>query len=331
MEGTKEFKDFILHHGFNLSHNHSLNDQNQLNSNDGSFHSLLLSDDVKSTLLDMVKNEPNSFDTLDFGTHDNILETKKRRRELEEYTSASLSTSSEEKKKPKKKGQLTVTETSNGACQLETEYGTFVIPIPTNISNGSLTKLPAMNQSNSSIDTRPVNLPLSIKGEDRATLFKQEFKQQAMTWNNNNPSRSNPITKTPSLVQHPTNSSLLVGSCHQCKRRREISIHTLCRSKRGTKHCKLKYCEVCLRNHYPQIVPSDEDIINNTVEWICPKCRGICHCVSCKRNTEKKTIILTDKTPEGNGLKFSHPDLQRLTNMIQASGVHIVQCNSDSK
>eukprot|EP01114_Cavostelium_apophysatum_P023363 TRINITY_DN8773_c0_g1_i1.p1 TRINITY_DN8773_c0_g1~~TRINITY_DN8773_c0_g1_i1.p1 ORF type:complete len:326 (+),score=69.45 TRINITY_DN8773_c0_g1_i1:707-1684(+) len=141
--------------------------------------------------------------------------------------------------------------------------------------------------------------------------------------------------------------AFVMGSCHQCKRKREISVHSLCKSRKGMKNCKLKYCDVCLKNHYPQIAPpalmGNPVVDMESAEWKCPKCRGICHCVSCKRSIEKKQIKASaSSSSEENSSpvmsshhhhpmvmvpapqQLNHPNIQHLANMIQASGFQII-------
>eukprot|EP01114_Cavostelium_apophysatum_P007434 TRINITY_DN19532_c0_g1_i1.p1 TRINITY_DN19532_c0_g1~~TRINITY_DN19532_c0_g1_i1.p1 ORF type:complete len:477 (-),score=64.34 TRINITY_DN19532_c0_g1_i1:124-1479(-) len=72
------------------------------------------------------------------------------------------------------------------------------------------------------------------------------------------------------------------ASCHQCRRKRKT---TSCAAVFDKKPCKLRYCEVCLKNHYKE---NWSDILKNAATWLCPRCRLICSCISCKRASEKE-------------------------------------------
>lgn len=142
-----------------------------------------------------------------------------------------------------------------------------------------------------------------------------------------------------SMSSYVNNGAFVMGSCHQCKRKREISIQSLCKSRKGMKNCKLKYCDVCLKNHYPSIAPSNG---LPSDDWKCPKCRGICHCVSCKRSNEKKQLKEDPSSPGvmGHPMLMMHQqaqqalnqaNIQHIANMIQAGGFQMLQMPDPTK
>ncbi|XP_033137034.1 uncharacterized protein LOC103875291 isoform X2 [Brassica rapa] len=85
-------------------------------------------------------------------------------------------------------------------------------------------------------------------------------------------------------------------SCHQCRKLRSDAVGN-CVTKKGAKTCVLKYCRRCLLTRYGEI--GEEVAVNDN--WVCPKCREICNCSSCRNNKGEKPTGKLTTTAKKNG------------------------------
>ncbi|CAH8361225.1 unnamed protein product [Eruca vesicaria subsp. sativa] len=84
--------------------------------------------------------------------------------------------------------------------------------------------------------------------------------------------------------------------CHQC-RKEKSDIFQSCKAKKGTKTCLLKYCPKCLLTRYGETA---EETAQND-DWVCPRCRKICNCSTCRKNEGKKAAGNLLATAKKNG------------------------------
>uniref|UniRef100_A0A0E0JYZ4 DDT domain-containing protein n=1 Tax=Oryza punctata TaxID=4537 RepID=A0A0E0JYZ4_ORYPU len=66
-------------------------------------------------------------------------------------------------------------------------------------------------------------------------------------------------------------------ACHQCRQMKQY-FAVACTQFKKKGACTIKYCHRCLLNRY-----DENDEVAQMEAWICPKCRGICNCSSCRR------------------------------------------------
>ncbi|GAU27356.1 hypothetical protein TSUD_55080 [Trifolium subterraneum] len=81
-------------------------------------------------------------------------------------------------------------------------------------------------------------------------------------------------------------------TCHQCRQKRNVFC-AACKNPGAGKPCILKFCHMCLKNRYGEIA-QEVDLL---IDWMCPKCRGICNCSICmKRRGQQPTGHLACKS-----------------------------------
>jgi len=79
------------------------------------------------------------------------------------------------------------------------------------------------------------------------------------------------------------------SSCHQCKTRRPNTELTFCcrnleaEKAKQIRECRKKYCNRCLNKFYNETAPQKQVAAFSVNEWVCPSCRLICSCASCRR------------------------------------------------
>ncbi|CAL1707212.1 unnamed protein product [Somion occarium] len=90
--------------------------------------------------------------------------------------------------------------------------------------------------------------------------------------------------------------------CHQCNKKRDISLIIRCTKKDNSVNtpnhrCKLRYCSACLNNRYQQNfeekksfngaslskAKKDQHVSDAGYYWECPRCEGECNCRVCRK------------------------------------------------
>jgi len=103
------------------------------------------------------------------------------------------------------------------------------------------------------------------------------------------------ITNLPdvSTIENPHNTQRFnSSSCHQCKTRRSDLV--LCNTnkqqqagKKSRRVCVKKYCTRCLFRYYQEVAQDDNYWLG---KWICPACRDLCSCATCRRRPEEGAV-----------------------------------------
>ena len=77
--------------------------------------------------------------------------------------------------------------------------------------------------------------------------------------------------------------------CHSCRNLTTVQDSHSCRNfeKINTRKriCNKTFCKTCIKNIFPSFL---SNLYNN--DWICPCCKGVCNCSSCKKNKNKKNL-----------------------------------------
>ncbi|KAK9114821.1 hypothetical protein Syun_021618 [Stephania yunnanensis] len=85
-------------------------------------------------------------------------------------------------------------------------------------------------------------------------------------------------------------------TCHQCRQKTENAV-SYCKNLRNSKPCPIKFCQKCLLNRYGEKVEEVAMIVN----WLCPKCRGICNCSCCMKKKGHRPTGMLAPTAKATG------------------------------
>ncbi|KAL0068742.1 hypothetical protein AAF712_004071 [Marasmius tenuissimus] len=106
------------------------------------------------------------------------------------------------------------------------------------------------------------------------------------------PHKENATAHTSSADKCTTNNPAATTNCHQCGRKKDYVDVVICTGKHVTKSgkertCNSKYCRACIKNRYSHDAESMTAAENKkeklSVNYTCPKCRGICNCSQCRK------------------------------------------------
>jgi hypothetical protein len=89
-------------------------------------------------------------------------------------------------------------------------------------------------------------------------------------------------------------------TCHQCKQK-TMDRKQKCSICANTTNSNIRgcFCGSCLRNRYGEDI--DEVLTNEN--WVCPICRNICNCSSCRRKACKNPVSITTREALKNDYK----------------------------
>lgn len=83
----------------------------------------------------------------------------------------------------------------------------------------------------------------------------------------------------------------------------KAALHKLAKRKR--RKCRKKYCARCLIKFYREL-PSKQNL-NEPITYLCPSCRDICTCASCRRRRDKNCAINAMVNMNNNsGVEYQH-------------------------
>ena len=93
----------------------------------------------------------------------------------------------------------------------------------------------------------------------------------------NIPAEEKEIRPVEAKIDPPKDEAMLATTCHQCKRKSR-ALKCLCKNESCSP--AKSFCEKCLKRY-------DEDfsVVIADINWICPFCRNICTCSSCKKRS----------------------------------------------
>ncbi|KAL0488019.1 cell division cycle-associated 7-like protein [Acrasis kona] len=104
-----------------------------------------------------------------------------------------------------------------------------------------------------------------------------------------------PAKASTNKIYEPSKST----TCHQCKQK-TTDRKTCCSRCTNTTNSNIRgcFCGSCLRNRYGE----DIDHVLSTPGWVCPICRNVCNCSSCRRKACKNPVSITTR----EALKSDH-------------------------
>ncbi|KAM7475379.1 hypothetical protein LguiB_022622 [Lonicera macranthoides] len=104
-------------------------------------------------------------------------------------------------------------------------------------------------------------------------------------------------------------------TCHQC-RQKTMDFVVSCKSQtqnKNNKQCTFRFCHKCLLNRYGE----KAEELAELVDWICPKCRGICNCSFCMKKRGFHPTGILVHTAKANGFS-SVSDMLLIDNSAKA-------------
>ncbi|KAK9091200.1 hypothetical protein Sjap_024377 [Stephania japonica] len=109
-------------------------------------------------------------------------------------------------------------------------------------------------------------------------------------------SSPSPMEEASQKVNDGENEPKQGKTCHQCRQKAKNAF-SLCKNQRNGKPCPIKFCQKCLLNRYGEKVEEVAVII----DWVCPKCRGICNCSCCMKKKGHQPTGMLAPTAKATG------------------------------
>lgn len=144
-------------------------------------------------------------------------------------------------------------------------------------------------------------------GEDEQAIEYSEDEEQEVEYDEDeeDSDREGTIRTSRRKIKSTKNASKVYDSvkgttCHQCKQK-TMDRKTSCSRCANTTNSNIRgcFCGSCLRNRYGEDI---DEVINNS-SWVCPICRDVCNCSSCRRKACKNPVSITTREALKNDYK----------------------------